>query len=123
MIKGVLLAESLRLDATVAVPGLQLHSVRRSDVSASATDDQPDVWTFIEFTGPESISDQLAQTLSGALRADGGWYVDYSTEKDHVVIFSGRVFRYRKGDAMGRAEARAHGLSLGTPEHQLDWPD
>ena len=123
MIKGVLLAESLRLDAAVAVPGLQLHSVRRRDVSDSTTDEQPEIWTFIEFVAPDSVSPQLARALSSALRADGGWYADYSTGEDRVIVFAGRVFQYPRGDVPGRAAAQAYGLSVGIPEHQLDWPD
>jgi hypothetical protein len=33
------------------------------------------------------------------------------------------VFRYRRGDEAGRAEAVAYGRSVGTPEHQLDWEE
>jgi hypothetical protein len=37
--------------------------------------------------------------------------------------WSGKVFRYRRGDEAGRAEAIAYGRSVGTPEHQLDWQE
>jgi hypothetical protein len=123
MIKGTLIAESLRLDTVVAVSGMQLYSVGRRDVSASTTGNQPVVWTFIEFGAPASASDQLAHAFAEALRDDGGWYADYSCGEDHFVVFTGRVFQYRRGDAAGRAEARAYGLSIGIPDHQLDWPD
>ncbi|MFD9390499.1 hypothetical protein ACFWBB_07080 [Streptomyces sp. NPDC060000] len=40
---------------------------------------------------------------------------------EHEV--AGKVFRRRRGDEAGRAEAVAYGRSLGTPVHQLDWDE
>jgi len=42
---------------------------------------------------------------------------------DHMVVFAGRVFRYRNGDVAGRAEVADYARSVGVPEHQLDWPE
>jgi len=97
--------------------------MHREDVSATTTSQQPGVWTFIEFEAPSSASDTLSQELASALLPTGGWYADFSVDDDHVVIFAGKVFRYRKGDPDARAAAQAHGRSVGVPEHQLDWPD
>jgi hypothetical protein len=36
-------------------------------------------------------------------------------------VFPGRVFRYPRGDAAAREEAKAFGRELGIPEPQLDW--
>ena len=55
------------------------------------------------------------------LRPEDGWYADYPSTTEHVVVFAGRSFRYRKGDAEARAEAVGFGRAAGTPEHQLDW--
>jgi hypothetical protein len=57
----------------------------------------------------------------GAL-AEPGWYADLHTDRESFVVFSGRVFRYPRGDAAGRAEAEAHARDRGVPEAQLDWP-
>lgn len=122
MITGVLIAESLQLDVPVAVPGLSLRAIRRVDVSASAAAEQPSAWTFIDFEGPSTASDELADALAAALSPEGGWYADYAVDDDHVVVFAGRAFRFGRGDAAGRAAAREHGRSVGVPEHQMDWP-
>ena len=72
--------------------------------------------------GPSwSRADELAEALSRVLRPEDGWYTDFAVGDDHVVVFAERVFRYRQGDEAGLAEAVAHGRSVGTPEHQLDW--
>jgi hypothetical protein len=38
------------------------------------------------------------------------------------VVYRGKIFRYPRGDAAGRADAVAHGRVQGVPDHQLDWP-
>ena len=60
--------------------------------------------------------------LTRALVADGLWYVDFRSDTEVFVAFAGRVFRYARGDQVGRAEAQAHGRSAGVPNSQLDWP-
>lgn len=72
MITGVLLAESLRVGAALAVPGLRLRCVHREDVSGGTTSDQPDLWTFIEFEAPSKASAALSRELSSALLPTGG---------------------------------------------------
>jgi len=123
MVKGTLLAESLRIGAELTVPGLRLARVTRRDVSASVTADQPSVWTFVEFEADDDAAGVLADSLARSLLADGGWYADFQAGGDHVVVFAGKVFRYRRGDPAGRAEATEYGRGVGVPEHQLDWPD
>jgi hypothetical protein len=61
---------------------------------------QPGIWTSIDFEV-----------------ADG----DVQSAEVAFVVFRGRVFRYPRGDAAGRASAQAHGRALDVPEPQLDW--
>lgn len=123
MVKGTLLAESLKIGAVLDVPGLRLTGISRRDVSASVSAAQPPVWTFLEFEADDDAAGPLAESLARALLADGSWYADFSAGLDHVVVFAGKVFRYRRGDSHGRAEAMDYGKAVGIPEHQLDWPD
>ena len=122
MVRGVILAESLRTDAQLPLDGFSVSVVRR-DVSAGAVGGQPTIWTFLEIEGPDENADALATALAGALAVEGGWYADYAVGGDHVVVFAGRVFRYRVGDVAGRAEAAEYARGVGVPEHQLDWPE
>ncbi len=123
MVKGTLLAESLKIGAEVDVAGLRLTRVSRRDVSASVSAAQPPAWTFLEFEANDDVAGPLADSLAGALLADGGWYADFEAGPDHVVVFAGKIFRYRRGDQRGRSEAMDYGRTMGVPEHQLDWPD
>ncbi|WP_024287796.1 hypothetical protein [Cellulomonas sp. KRMCY2] len=121
MIRGVVLAESLRVGSELRLDGLTV-TVRRQDVSPGAVAGQPAVWTFLEIEGPDDRAEELAGSLARCLLAEGGWYADFALGQDHVVVFAGRVFRYRAGDAARRAEAQDYARSVGVPEHQLDWP-
>jgi hypothetical protein len=123
MLKGTLLAESLRVGAELRVAGLTLTRLSRQDFSGSVSAAQPPVWTVVGFEADDGVADVLAQSLSDSLLAEGGWYADFKTGREHLVVFAGRIFRYRRGDQAGRAEAIAYGRTVGVPENQLDWPD
>jgi hypothetical protein len=123
MLKGTLLAESLRIGACLDVAGLRVTRLSRRDVSASASAAQPSVWTFLDFEADDDLAGPLAQSLADALLADGGWYADLTVADDHVVVFAGKIFRYRRGDQTGRAAAVDYGRTAGVPDHQLDWTD
>jgi len=66
-------------------------------VPASVSTDQPTVWTFLDFEVGDEPADLLAQSLADSLLADCGWYADFTVGDDHVVVFAGRIFRYRRG--------------------------
>jgi hypothetical protein len=123
MLTGRLLTESLRVGVDLSVPDLRVVRLGRHDVSSGASEEQPRVWTFLDFEAPDARADQLAQTLAEALEPTTGWYADFRVGADHVVVFARRVFRYRIGDQPARDEAVAWGRAAGTPEHQLDWGD
>jgi len=123
MVKGTLLAESLQIGAELRVAGLRLTRLSRQDFSESVTAAQPAVWTVLDFEADDDVADELGRSLARSLLAQGGWYADFRAGQDHVVVFAGRIFRYRRGDHAGRAEAVAYGKTVGVPGHQLDWPD
>jgi len=90
MVKGTLLTESLKIGAVLDVAGLRLTRVSRRDVSASVSEVQPPVWTFLEFEADDDAVGPLAESLARALLADGGWYADFGAGLDHVVVFAAR---------------------------------
>lgn len=131
--RGRVIAESLRVGATLDLVGVELTSVGRHDVSAGTRPDgavraqdgaiagQPSIWTFVDFAGPDGVADAVAASLATCVLAEGGWYADIDVGDDKIVVFAGRVFRYRRGDATARDQAKEHGRLVGVPEHQLDW--
>jgi hypothetical protein len=121
MLKGTLIAESLRPGTDLRVAGLRLPRLSREDVSASVTPAQPPVWTIFEIEADDDAADTLALLLSRSLLAEGGWYADFVVGGDHVVVYADQIFRYAVGDQAGRAEAEEYGRRVGVPDSQLDW--
>lgn len=120
-VRGTLVAESLRDDAVLAHVALRVDDIVRVKAGTPAAG-QPLVWTMLEFEAADDALDSLITQLAGAVRP-GPWYCDVRTDAESVVVFSGRVFRYARGDAASRAEAEAFARSRGVPEGQVDWPD
>lgn len=77
----------------------------------------------MEWEAGDDAATEIADALAGALEQAHGWYADFVAGDERVIVFAGKVFRYRRGDAAGRAEATAHSSAVGTPEHQLDWAE
>jgi hypothetical protein len=122
MVTGYVIGESLRVGAVFEPRGLRLRKVSRVEIGG-ASDAQPPVWTLVEWEADGEDVGALAEALAEALVPELGWYADFTAGDERVVVFAGKVFRYRRGDEAGRAEAVAYGRSVGTPGHQLDWEE
>ena len=120
MLAGVLIAESLRPGATLDGLSIIVRRIRRVS-QPDATADQASTWTLIDFDLAEADAEAFAEILAAALDTPG-WYADFRSETETVVVFPNQVFRYARGDSAARAEAAAFGRALGIPESQLDWP-
>jgi hypothetical protein len=118
---GTLVAESLRDDAVVAGVPLTVQAVVRV-AAGDPTVGQPLIWTMVEFVSPDDRLDDLVAQLTDAIRP-GPWYCDVQTADEAAVVFAGRAFRYRRGDAAARAEAERFARASGVPPGQIDWPD
>ena len=123
MLKGALLAESLRVDAVLEVPDVTLTRVVRRDVSQSATSRQPSLWTFLEFEAEDHVAEQLADALAESLLVEGGWYA--KSAGGASTSWSSRVGSsvVGAGDKARRAEAEAYAHQVGVPARQMDWGD
>lgn len=121
VIRGTILAESIKPGATFHGHGMRIIRWSRYEVSDPA-EQQPPVWTAIEFEAPADASDALAGDLSDALLSPS-WYVNWSSDTEATIVFPGRMFRYRRGDKAGREAAQEFGRNCGVPEPQLDWTD
>ena len=123
MINGTLIAESLRLNEPLDRVALTTTKITRVGSVGDVSVGQPSAWTFIEFNAGESFAVELAESLAVALDPELGWYCDFRTPDETFVVFSDRVFRYKRGNPEGRAEAAAYARQVGVPESQIDWPE
>ena len=123
MIRGTLIAESLRLNESLDRVPLAVSKITRVGPLENLRPDQPTVWTFVEFTADDGHASDLAQSLAQVLDAALGWYCDFRSDEETFVVFSQRVFRYRRGDPEGRAVAAEYARKVGVPDSQIDWPE
>jgi hypothetical protein len=121
-IAGGLVAESLRIGSVVEGTPLTVTRISRADVG-DVDAGQPLTWTFLDFEADDEYAESLAELLSDVLDATCGWYCDFRNADTTFVVFSGRVFRYPRGDQAGRAAAEEYGRAVGVPQAQLDWPE
>lgn len=121
-VAGVLIAESLRVGSTLEDLSLRVTNVSRLD-AGDVEAGQPRAWTLIHFEAPVEESENLAATLSKTLQRQGGWYCDFRSPDEIVVVFADQVFRYPRGDRRQRREVESYARSVGVPDAQLDWPE
>lgn len=119
MIEGTLIAESLRVGTTLENLKLTICKISRFQAKGT-TPDQSDIWTVLDFEADEAEAGTLAHAFGDALDQPG-WYVNFQSPAESIVVFPGRIFRYPREDEAGRAEAQAHGRQLAVPSSQLDW--
>ena len=122
VIEGVLIAESLRTGAHIEGVTLSVRRIMRGEDGDTAAG-QPLTWTFIEFEAPLEEAEALATALSRAIDKRLGWYCDFRSPTETFVVFAERVFRYPRGDTVGRSDAETYARSVGVPASQLDWPE
>jgi hypothetical protein len=122
MIEGGLIAESLRVGTSLENLRLTVRKISRARQSGTVTG-EPEIWTLLHFEADDADADELARTFAAALDDQPvAWYADFHTPAETFVVYPGRVFRYPRGDRVGRAEAEAYGRQVAIPETQLDWP-
>jgi hypothetical protein len=121
LLRGAIICESLKPGATLEGFDLRITRWSRYEISDPAPW-QPSIWTLIEFEADAEGSDALAQRLSKSLD-EPGWYANWNTDTEAVVVFPEKIFRYKRGDKKGRAKAQRYGRDCGVPKPQLDWAD
>jgi len=112
--------ESMLPGSTLAGIPLVVREVSRSEPVPNR---EPGIWSAIEFEADDSVAEALAGSLAAILDDEGGWYANFSSASETFVIYHGKIFRYPRGDAEGRAQAQAYGRAHGVPERELDWTE
>jgi len=117
MLTGLLLKESLS-DLNI-LGRLRIAKTETWNV-ANAAENQPNVWTAMSFEVEDAEADAVAEELSHALKSPG-WYIDARRDVWVYVIFPQRVFKYQRGDRVGKLEAQTYAQAIGIPPSQIDW--
>ena len=83
-------------------------------------------WTLHSVELPEAEASNIAAEIRDSIdrSRSGSWYADFKNETHHYIIFHDRIFYIDRKSGDEYDEAKNHGLSLGIPEHQVDFhPD
>ncbi|MBV9197049.1 MAG: hypothetical protein JO168_23185 [Solirubrobacterales bacterium] len=122
MATGILIAESLRDDASLEGASWQLTRIERVTVTNLSEQQRaaglPSAWTVLHVELGDARAQALAQALADVLLRSG-WCARFNTVAETFTVFAGRMFRYPRSDDAARAEARAYGIAHGVPEQQL----
>jgi hypothetical protein len=121
MLRGAIVCESLKPGTVLEGYPLEVTRLSRYEVG-DAAEWQPNIWTLIEFEASADDSDALAHRLSRDLDSPG-WYANLYSDKEVVVVFPDKIFRYKRGSKTGRQRAQEYARACGVPEPQLDWDD
>jgi hypothetical protein len=121
MATGILIAESLKADATLQ-GSWQLTRIERVTVTDLSEEQRAagwaSAWTLLHFELGDARAHALAHALADEL-LHSGWCAEFSTETEAFTVFAGRVFRYLRDDDAARAQAYAHGIAHGVSEEQV----
>ena len=100
MLQGTLIAESIRPGTSLDDLNLIVRQITRHAPDGT-TDEQPPIWTDIYFEVDEKDAGALARKLADVLDASG-WYADFRSDTETIVVYRGKIFRYPRGDAAAR---------------------
>lgn len=53
----------------------------------------------------------------------GPWFLDFHTATTTYVVFSGRIFNYKRDELEGRDNVIAQARAVAVPEPQVDWTE
>jgi hypothetical protein len=120
-LRGVLIAESLRVGASLSGVTLRVDNVSRIPAPAGDPPGGPPTWTMISFEADGGDAHRLCELLAAALDTGHGWYASFSDDEKMFVVFAGRQFSYILGDLAAKATVEGYARSVGVPDSQLDW--
>jgi hypothetical protein len=120
-LRGAIVCESLKPGTVIEGYEMRVTRWSRYEIGEPA-ESQPRVWTLIEFEADPEDADALALRLSKDLD-EPGWYANLYSSSEAVVVFPDKIFRYKRGNRIGRKKAEQYARNCGVPDGQLDWDD
>jgi hypothetical protein len=117
--RGVIIEESLeRKDVLRKVKVIE---TKMESVTSEHKTPWVKQWTLHTVEIPGKQADDVAKELSASLDPVHSWYADFKNDKLHYIIFRGRIFKVDRSKPEQYAEVVKYGLSLGIPNHQLEF--
>lgn len=119
--KGVIIEESL--ENKDVLKKVKIISTKVEKVTDEHQTPWLSQWTLHTIEVPEAKAQNIAEAISKVLDYSHGssWYADYKNDTYHYIIFRNKVFCIDRGSKEQYDEVKNYGISLGIPEHQLDF--
>ncbi len=119
--KGVIIEESL--DSKDVLRDVTIISTKIEPITEEHKTPWLKQWTLYTVEIPEEKADEIVGKLAKDLETKhNAWYADFKNDKFHYIVFSGgKVFKVDLQNPILYKEAKAHGISLGIPEYQVDF--
>jgi len=119
--QGVIIEESL--ENKEVLKKVKIVSTKVEKVTSEHQTPWLSRWTLhtVEISAKEAK--KIAKAISKSLdRGHGGsWYADFKNDTHHYIIFRDKIFYIERKNKEQYDEAKRYGISLGIPEHQLDF--
>lgn len=80
-------------------------------------------WTLHAVEVDPAQAEEIAMELSKTLDSKHSWYADFKNESTHYVIYRNKVFNIDRTKMGEYNEATKYGISIGTPDYQVDFED
>ena len=82
-------------------------------------------WTLYTVEIPEKKAESVAKKISKSFDSKhSSWYADFKNDSHHYIIFRNKIFFIDRLSKEQYDKAKNYGISLGIPEHQVDFhPD
>jgi type IV secretory pathway VirD2 relaxase len=116
---GVIIEESL--ENKNVLQKVKITSTEVEEVTEEHKTPWINQWTLHTVEISENQAEEVAKELSKSLDSQHNWYADFKNESYHYIIFRDRIFCIDKTSKKQYDEAKNYGLSLGIPEHQVDF--
>lgn len=118
MYRGSIIEESLK--NRNVLEGLRIVSAEVEDVTAAHRTPWLQQWTITTVEIEDGAIKAFTRKLQAAMETEhSSWFADFKGDKDHYIVFPGKIFfiDHRRNDTY--TEAVAYGVSLGIPKQQL----
>jgi hypothetical protein len=77
-------------------------------------------WTLHTLSIPPAQAGLLAEQLSHEIETKHhSWYIDFKNNTTHYIVFPDKVFKIDRSQPEQYEAAKAYGVALGIPAHQL----
>lgn len=118
--RGVIIEESLA-DKTV-LGTVKIVSTEIEPVTEKHQTPWLKQWTLHTVEIPETDAERVAEELSRVIIRDPlSWYADFKNASRHFIIFPDKVFSIDRRNQGEYEAAKQYGISLGIPEHQVNF--